>query len=351
MNVLLLGDEDCSVPGTAGFAFVDRFVAIVKSQFPKLEVVKVPVSGGRSKLNLATNPMRLMTSIKRNSIVFYYGMSPLSLALLWVGKVLRRSILVPIVVEWPTHDGRRWLIRIWSTLYRWSVFRLADGSVVVSQFLFNKASKSLPPAKNLRIALPGSPRSFSETRVQHHPVVRRLTYCGDVDGYLSDALFLVRAWSQAETDLQLVFIGRNSESTRREILQIANKAGRVDQVFFESNLSSEGLASFLSESAVLALPILSNERNIARFPFKCIEYLEAGRPIVCSPVGEPQEYLACLNRVVLPADTSERAFAEGIENASRLAMSPVSISSDLPKEFSPEWIGTALRTFLLNVAR
>lgn len=347
--VLLLGDEDGSKPGTAGFAFVENLAGILEALPCPTITYRVPLRNLHPLVRAIKNAFSLGRNVLPKSIVLYYGMNPLALVLLRYVAALKHSLLVPIVVEWPESSGNRMsLLRNWQSLYRISVFRCSHAAVVISRRLENEARRQLNPSLLLRVGLPGFKELSADSEFCSE-IAHRVTYCGDIDGYLDDVLFLVRSWVEMTIPVDLLLIGRCSPKSRKLIRGLIPESDGQRAVHFLQDLSDQDLRRELESSYCLALPLVPISRNEARFPFKALTYLSAKRPIIASNVGDVGEELSGLRRVLLSSkhdvfDFSARLDFSFSHNWEEIRNDPI-----LPQSWKPDAQAQMYEAFFSNL--
>jgi len=183
-----------------------------------------------------------------------------------------------------------------ANLFYSEVFEHVDAVIVISHFLeelANSASlRQSIPLPIIRIPVLADPQKF----VNIHPIQRNrpyLLYCARLDGYIEDALFVIRAVACLKRDdLDLVLVGKVSRVSQERIYQAAQESHFAGKIHLECNfLPDDKLYKLYAGAEALLAPLQENEVSRARFPFKLAGYLASGAPVVSCQVGEVARYL------------------------------------------------------------
>lgn len=193
--------------------------------------------------------------------------------------------------------------------------RKAAAVTVISRYLFRRAlDKGVSP--NRIFLIPGSidtcavrPLDIRDCKKKINIDERKkvISFLGsaqfDVDFALQAFSIVVRHIPES---LFLV-IGAKEKSFEQDIRE-AGLSGRVIQTGW---CPDEMLPIYLSASDVFLLPMRDNPVNQARWPNKIGEYIAAGRPIVCTAVGDVGN-LVSDEEIGLVSEANSRDFARKI---------------------------------------
>jgi len=173
--------------------------------------------------------------------------------------------------------------------YEEKLARLADGLIVVSNFLKQRAIrlgvneevilKQIKGMKELGLDLPE--RESAKRKVLEdngHGVV--LTYVGSI--YESDLALMFRAFQQAakkHPEICLKLVGYNRKWPQN-IPANVKILPRIPDKEYALNLAA---------TDVFLLPLKCSTANISRYPSKFGDYLSVGRPVVATPLPEVKE--------------------------------------------------------------
>lgn len=235
---------------------------------------------------------------RHQSVVYVYSQG--DFINFWV-LLLCRMMKIPSVQEacewWPgTADGN--LINEW--MYRKIMFCLSNGAMPISHEIQERIScLSSPDYPLCRVPVLVN---TDENDVQiedgwSRDILRPvLLWCGMVDGYKRDVLFLIDSLAEltsaAGRNSLLRIVGPCSDDCRTELISYARSKNvspeRLDIVGFVSDAQLRG---YCSQADALLMPLWEDDRSSTRFPTKLGQYLAAGRPIVTAPVGEIIHFL------------------------------------------------------------
>jgi len=235
---------------------------------------------------------------RRHGVVYvYYQGNFIDLWTLWLCRLLK----VPAVQEacewWPgTSNGP--LLNEW--IYRNIMFRWSSGSMPISHEIQDRirllAGADYPLCRVPVLVDPAENNTQSRDGLNNDPTVPVLLWCGMVDGYKRDVLFLIDALaklkSPAGEKALLRVVGPCSGKTRAALLSYASSkyisAARMDIVGF---VSDEELWEYCTRADALMMPLWGDDRSLTRFPTKLGQYIAAGQPVVTAQIGEVKYFL------------------------------------------------------------
>lgn len=312
--------------------------------------------------------------VNREDVILYYGDSVAHLLGLRIVGLAFRIPVIAFLVEWPPGDVVQptWVVendvpryvpilqggalfRLNARLFYRHVVRLSDGVIVISRFLEKKCTETATSLrKNARIIRVPVLVTRKEIPAPLDPGRddAYLVFCAHLDGYLHDALFVVKAFGLAQpASCNLILVGGGSERTVDLVLREATNLGVGDRVYFQREyLSDSELADLYANAQGLLAPLYNDERSQARFPSKIADYLVSGRPVVSGEFGEVGAYLNDGESAFLSATNSVADFADKIsellsssEKANRVGEAGRRLAL---REFDSQMHGVRLRRFL-----
>ncbi len=244
----------------------------------------------------------------------------------WVGggffgitfKIFLRLINVPSVQEvnewWP---GRfQWLQKTLNLLF-------SDGTIVISKKI-EKRLRDLCDTYSITnkiIRIPVLTDRDEETSRQNIEKVRAevtpyLLWCGNVDGYLRDVIFMLRSLSNVHKNgykCSMVFAGTKSVNAEMTVKEHMDELGLPrDCVQMTGYVTDEELAGLILHARALLLPLWSDDRSQCRFPTKLGEYLLSKKPVITCQVGDLCDFLTDGQSAYICQPGNESAFAEKI---------------------------------------
>ena len=237
----------------------------------------------------------------------------------YIGK-LCRLLGLPLVQEmcewWP---GEPSCSKFSHWLYRKAIFANATDLLAISHEIENRVRlRAAQVNPSLRIcylpALVDIDKFGALSRPQKSVGdIPQFVWCGTVDAWLRDVLFLVRVFAEVRRRgylCRLVIAGGHSRTCAEQIRSHAVENGLVpEEVVLTGWIDDAELEAIYSSAAALLLPLWNNDRSLTRMPNKLPEYLASARPVISARVGPVTELLkngvdGCL---VSPENESEFA--------------------------------------------
>jgi glycosyltransferase involved in cell wall biosynthesis len=217
--------------------------------------------------------------------------------------------------EWWAYTNHSTAFIEW--MYRNIMFRWSSGAMPISHEIESRIRKIAKPDFPLcRVPVlvdPAEKNTQPEEEVSSEPARPVFLWCGMVDGYKRDVLFLIDAMAELKSDSGknslLRIVGPCSENAQAELLAYAGARdisdARIDIAGFVSDAQ---LWNYCSQASALLLPLWDDDRSSTRFPTKLGQYVASGRPVVTVCTGEVKHFLS---------DATALFYASG--NASSLA--------------------------------
>lgn len=242
------------------------------------------------------------------------------------GFVLKRLLNVPVVMSWGDWWGRGGTVSERSvgfphllellfspieTFFEESFHRFADGLIVLSEALRNRAIALGVPESKIRIIVPGvdservcpGDRTAARKAFGIAPDCFLYGYAGGL--FPRDGELLLSAHRRVLAKLPAataVLIGHCRYRPPADVTANVISTGR---------LSYERVLQWFAACDVLLLPLCDSIANRGRWPSKVAEYMSAARPVVATAVGDVASLFADGRAGVLTSANVE-SFAEGI---------------------------------------
>lgn len=267
---------------------------------------------------LAVGARRILQLLRQgpvDALVLYPDRLVTSLWFWLIARLSRASFLLE-KSEMPflqAEESRFW--RLYRHVYTHTVYKLFDGFIVISDYLFDYITPRLKrDAAVLKVPILVDVDEFSPAPQTDIKGGSMIVYCGTLNEAKDGVLTLMRAFALIHgdfPDLQLVLIGDALKISQiPAYLGHAKALGIIDQVVFTGVLKRSALPDRLAKATVLALARPSSKQAEAGFPTKLGEYLATGNPVVVTATGEIAAYLADgVSAYLVPPDSAE-AFAE-----------------------------------------
>jgi glycosyltransferase involved in cell wall biosynthesis len=272
----------------------------------------------RASAALTLKLLRLRRERRRTAIWLYMVGDLYTVCVSWLCRLLGFPVVQELCEWWPDALGCSSLTR-W--LYTGPLFRPATGTLVISRSI-EQLVEQVGRAANPNLLVHRLPSIVDTNRFLVSKSERRETgdkveqfvWCGAVNGWVRDALFLVRAFSLVKLQAyrcRLVLIGRCDQRTRTAIQDHARQNGiSPDDVLLTGYVDHQTLAQYLRGAAALLLPLWNNSKSRTRMPNKLPEYLASGRPVIAGGVGDLLECLVHGTNAYLAEPGDEAEFAE-----------------------------------------
>jgi glycosyltransferase involved in cell wall biosynthesis len=252
---------------------------------------------------------------RHNGLAYvYYQGDFINLWTLWLCRLMKMSTVQEVCEWWPgTANGT--LLNEW--IYRNIMFHWSSGAMPISHEIrdriLNIAGPDYPLCMMPVLVNPAEHAMQSNKGLDDAPPPPLLLWCGMVDGYKRDVLFVIDAManlkSKAGQNSILYTVGPCSEETRAELLSYATSknisTGRVSILGFVSDVQ---LRNYCAQADALLMPLWDDDRSRTRFPTKIGQYLVAGRPIVTAQIGEVKYFLTDQTAIFyIPGDATSLA--------------------------------------------
>lgn len=203
---------------------------------------------------------------------------------------------VPVVQEvneWTEEvDGDFWT----SIIYKWVMFRWANGAIVISDHITSQIKEHQNPEKEtelIRVPVLADKEDWQEEKIR---INKSFVWCGLIDGYIKDVLFMIKAFSFLSTQYpehRLIICGKYKPETEIRIKGfMANLNMDFRSVVLTGYISNTQLFKYCKSATALLSPLWDDQRSIARFPTKIASFLLSSRPVITCDIGEVGKMLS-----------------------------------------------------------
>lgn len=233
-----------------------------------------------------------------NSVIYvYYQGDLIDLWTLFWCKVLNIPAVQEVCEWWP---GTRESNFVADWMYRKIMFSWSTGAMPISQEIEDRirslADAHYPMCRVPVLIDPVEKETYLKELVDQDPLHTIFLWCGMVDGYKRDVLFLIDAMALLKVptgkNVLLRIIGPCSETTRAELLAYASeKEISTDCIDILGFVSDADLWKYCSSADAFLMPLWDDDRSRTRFPTKFGQYLAAGHPIITVKTGEVGHFL------------------------------------------------------------
>jgi glycosyltransferase involved in cell wall biosynthesis len=260
-------------------------------------------------------------------VVILYSRSSWQLRRARASCSLLRIPLIVQMVEWSCafRDATS-RERARAEVFYQQAFAEADAAIVISEYLQQKwetAQSHLGRSKPCWcLPILADPDKWTEVAAvtQKRPY---FVFCGDLDHYYEDALFIVKALRVSGLpEHGLVMVRKASHGTKKALREASQDMQNRVRVLSDY-LPEEDLMRLYAEACALLAPLPLDDQAQARFPSKLGDYLLSGTPVVTSSVGEVARYLNDRESAFLAEPGGPESFAGKMREAALSPLSPI----------------------------
>ena len=204
-------------------------------------------------------------------------------------------------------------------MYQHIMFRLSTGALPISTLIekrIREISGKEYPLLRIPVLMDTNEvrQEFSQTPMTLGSELPYIFWCGTVDGYIRDPLFLIRVQGvmiqKYAIKTRLVIAGPCSNAARKELLNEVSKAGlEPGDVIITGYIPENELFRLTTHAEATLLPLWDDDRSKTRFPTKLGLYVAAGRPIVTSTIGEIPHFLKDKETALFATANDEQSWA------------------------------------------
>ncbi len=181
--------------------------------------------------------------------------------------------------------------------YKKIMFRFSNGSFLISNSYQDKVLRTTAFHRNHKffyLPVIAEPVSMRKEPVNGGGQPFTVFWCGMVDGYLKDVLFMINAFNAVyarHPSARLVVSGKYSQATAERIEEELATCGIPAKNFTLTGfIGNDELERWVNTATVLVVPMWDDDRSGMRFPTKLGLFAFGGKGIVTAPVGELKEY-------------------------------------------------------------
>jgi glycosyltransferase involved in cell wall biosynthesis len=264
-------------------------------------------------------PFLLLRHRRGACVYLYYQGDAINLWVLAVCRILGIPVAQECCEWWPgtPNESRfnRWMYR--RIMFRWSVGALPISTLIEKRI--REVSRKGYPLLRVPILVDAEKVRQELTRSPDTPGTDQsyIFWCGVVDGYIRDPLFLIRALGAAkrkhEILTRLVLAGPCSDAAKGELMREAAQAGLDPKQIISTGFVPEAeLFRLATHATASLLPLWDDDRSKSRFPTKLGLFVAAGRPIVSCAIGEIVHFIRDKESALFAAPNDEAGWAEAI---------------------------------------
>jgi len=191
-------------------------------------------------------------------------------------------------------------------------FRLVDGALPISDYLYKKIKKNAITTPVLKLPVMVDYKKFigDEVSNKYKEIIESnyFLYCGS-SNYEEVIYFIKNCYdnSKSNCDLILILNGQNLK-----IENIKSKC-QSEKIKILNNLGWNDLVSIYKSAKALLIPLRETIQDKARFPHKIGEYCAAGKPIITNNWGEIPYYFTHMNNAIICDNYSIEEFSRAMK--------------------------------------
>ena len=215
---------------------------------------------------------------------------------LWLCRLLKIPVAQEACEWWPGTPNKNFFTK-W--MYQSIMFRLSSGALPISKLIEDRIlslAGTAYPLCRIPVLVDPNENDTKRDRLKSGSSCAVFLWCGMVDGYKRDIIFIIDAMSELKSSVgqKAIFriVGPCSEKARVDLLSYARlkniSAERMDILGF---VSESELWGYCIQADALLMPLWNDDRSFTRFPTKLGQYVTAGRPIVTAQIGEMKHFL------------------------------------------------------------
>ncbi len=229
---------------------------------------------------------------KSNDIVYSYNHGNLFNVFIIVLCKLFGIKLIQEINEWYHNDLNRKLEKL---IIEGPLVNKSSGAIVISETIEKKVLEINYDLKLLKIPVLEDFSPMPNSEAKQKPEEKYCFWMGDVDGYLNDVFFILKACSEVYKmgiNLHFYISGPCNNETYNRIKEFANQFNYPFQLIKLLGYISEDELNFYCNNAfIFVVPLWDDERSKSRFPTKIASFMRACKPIITCKIGEISKLL------------------------------------------------------------
>lgn len=253
--------------------------------------------------------IRLYRSGKLDAILYY---SPEHFPYVITAWLAARATRVPFIGERTEHPFTGQGFRqktIGRRVFESFVYRLFDGYIVISQYLFRYVQPRLRRGawlEKVPIIVDGDTYKDAAKAIFAEKIV---AYCGSIGSDLEPLIMAFSLATKFDQEWSLMIIGDTMQARRKSLDALIAQCDLTGRVIFTGPIGRKEMPTTLARADIMVLPRASGLFSTAGFPTKLGEYLATGRPVIVTATGDIPNYLTdAVNAYLVPPDDVD-AFA------------------------------------------
>lgn len=232
---------------------------------------------------------------KRYDIIYIYGGSHYYWWIILFFIKLNRIKVINEMTEIPYYNPEL-KYAIFRNIFLYFIYPLYNGSIVISDSLYEIATKyKSKTSKLIKIPILIKPTPISEIQssTDSNPYILHTgTMSENKDGIIGIINAFSIASKKINYPIKLIITGDINDSPHKNvILDIINKNNLHDLIIFTGYLKDEEIKKLQSECSLVIINKHDTFQNRYCFSTKLAEYLNYGKTIISTDIGESMNYL------------------------------------------------------------
>ncbi len=270
-----------------------------------------------------------------------------------IGKIFRINIVTNVMEYYPampTYNNKKNLLNKLS----WKlIVNKSNAFIVISNFLFDKIREITNKKLMILPAILPEVDDVLDVTVNGIDNNKTLLIYTSSAGYDDLLDFSLEALENIkDKDFEFVITGKYPDNEKLQWVEKISRLGLDDKVKFSGFLSDQNLMEMQRKSDALLIPLVNNDRHKARFPQKVLSYMQLGKPVITTHVGELAHYFKDGDTVVMDKSVTTKGFSEKIvtvlddpKNSREIGLRG---KKHVETYFNTEKWGNELKVFLKN---
>lgn len=240
------------------------------------------------------------------------------------------------IMEWhiAVYKNSSLLKKINAFLFDNMAVLLADGAIVISDYIYKELRKKNQPKPLIKIPILTDLEKIDKVQKDMFKEYPYLLYCGGIeyDEIIDKIIKGYDKYIGSETSLKchliMIVNGKNDKIEKLSSLSAAN----YSNVHILSNLNFDDLIRHISNAELLFAPLRNNAQDEARYPQKIAEYSACIKPIISNSIGQVGIDFSHKNNIYFAEDISEGSIAKAIREILNNKLLSLRISSNARKK-------------------
>lgn len=263
----------------------------ISFQYLHKQIITKSISKYRKVLYFALGCFNLLAMFfkfdRRTDQVYSYNHGELFNVYIILLCRLFRIKLIQEINEWSHNDTNK---RFEKYVIEGLLIKYSNAAVVISNEIENKVLKINPEINLLKVPILEEFSTIPNHPEKYNSDDKYCFWMGDVDGYINDVLFAIKACAilySSGLPVKFYVSGPFSKETELRIEEVAlQNSYPLEFIKLLGFLSETDLERYSKRAYLYIVPLWNNERSKSRFPTKIGAFMQAGNPVISCKIGE-----------------------------------------------------------------